>query len=82
MGAHDREPDRFDRRARSATAVRLSTMSGASATVARRVWLPLLMVAGIGAALYIGLPQIAGLDETWGRLSDGDPPVADCGAWL
>jgi hypothetical protein len=57
-------------------------MSGASATVARRVWLPLLMVAGIGAALYIGLPQIAGLDETWGRLSDGDPPVADCGAWL
>jgi uncharacterized membrane protein YbhN (UPF0104 family) len=27
----------------------------------------------MAAGLYVGLPQIAGLDETWGRLSDGDP---------
>jgi uncharacterized protein (TIRG00374 family) len=25
------------------------------------------------AALYVGLPRIAGLDETWGRLAEGDP---------
>ena len=24
-------------------------------------------------ALYVLLPRIAGLDETWGRLQDGDP---------
>jgi uncharacterized membrane protein YbhN (UPF0104 family) len=29
----------------------------------------LVLVAG----LYVGLPRIAGLDETWGRLSRGDP---------
>jgi uncharacterized membrane protein YbhN (UPF0104 family) len=48
-------------------------MNGARATTARRVWLSLLVVACAGAALYVGLPQIAGLDETWGRLADGDP---------
>jgi uncharacterized membrane protein YbhN (UPF0104 family) len=32
-----------------------------------------LVVVVVGVALYIGLPRIAGLDETWGRLSDGDP---------
>jgi uncharacterized membrane protein YbhN (UPF0104 family) len=35
--------------------------------------LSLIVVAAIGAALYVGLPQVAGLDETWGRLSEGDP---------
>ena len=30
-------------------------------------------IAILVAALYGGLPQIAGLDETWGRLSGGDP---------
>lgn len=33
----------------------------------------LIVAAAIGAALYVGLPQVAGLDETWGRLSEGDP---------
>jgi uncharacterized membrane protein YbhN (UPF0104 family) len=28
---------------------------------------------GLVAALYIGLPRVAGLDDTWGRLSRGDP---------
>jgi uncharacterized membrane protein YbhN (UPF0104 family) len=32
----------------------------------------LLVVALVGA-LYVGLPRIAGLDETWGRLARGDP---------
>jgi putative heme transporter len=32
-----------------------------------------LLIAASVAGLYIGLPQIAGLDETWGRLSRGDP---------
>lgn len=27
----------------------------------------------VAAILYIGLPRLAGLDETWGRLSSGDP---------
>ena len=40
---------------------------------ARRAWLSLIVVAAIGAILYVGLPQVAGLDETWGRLSEGDP---------
>ena len=30
-------------------------------------------MAALGAGLYVGVPQIAGLDETWGRLDDGDP---------
>jgi putative heme transporter len=40
---------------------------------ARRAWLSLIVVAAIGAVLYVGLPEVAGLDETWGRLSEGDP---------
>jgi uncharacterized membrane protein YbhN (UPF0104 family) len=30
-------------------------------------------VVGLVAGLYVALPRIAGLDETWGRLSRGDP---------
>lgn len=48
-------------------------MHGARAVGARRTWLSILVVATVGAALYVGLPQVAGLDETWGRLSNGDP---------
>lgn len=48
-------------------------MSAPRAAPARRAWWSLIVVAGIGAALYVGLPQVAGLDETWGRLSEGDP---------
>jgi uncharacterized membrane protein YbhN (UPF0104 family) len=33
----------------------------------------LALVATVAAALYIGLPQVAGLQDTWGRLSSGDP---------
>jgi putative heme transporter len=36
----------------------------------------LILAAGIVAAvvgLYVLLPRIAGLDETWGRIRDGDP---------
>ena len=37
----------------------------------------MILFVGLTAAavlgLYVGLPQIAGLDETWGRLSRGDP---------
>ena len=51
----------------------MSAGNGARAPTARRAWLSVLVVACAGAALYVGLPQIAGLDETWGRLSDGDP---------
>jgi uncharacterized membrane protein YbhN (UPF0104 family) len=28
---------------------------------------------GGGWALYVGLPRLAGLEDTWGRLSSGDP---------
>ena len=40
---------------------------------ARRLgwWALGLAVALLG--LYVALPQVAGLDETWGRLRDGDP---------
>ena len=31
------------------------------------------LVAAAAAALYLGLPRLAGLQETWGRLSTGDP---------
>jgi len=51
----------------------LSALAAAPPTAARRAWLSLIVVAAIGAALYVGLPQVAGLDETWGRLSEGDP---------
>ncbi|HET8950134.1 MAG TPA: lysylphosphatidylglycerol synthase transmembrane domain-containing protein [Solirubrobacteraceae bacterium] len=36
----------------------------------------IVLVAVVAIALYVGLPQIAGLDATWGRLAAGDP------AWL
>jgi uncharacterized membrane protein YbhN (UPF0104 family) len=34
------------------------------------------------AALYFLLPQLAGLDDTWNRLEDGDPPWLALGALL
>src|SRR5512132_3885038 len=40
---------------------------------ARRAWWWILIVTGAVVGLYLGLPQIAGLDETWGRVSEGDP---------
>lgn len=51
----------------------MSVVDGARPAVARRAWLSLAVVVAVGVGLYVGLPQIAGLDETWGRLSDGDP---------
>jgi len=38
-----------------------------------RVLLSLAAAIAVAALLYAGLPRIAGLDETWGRLEDGDP---------
>ncbi|HET8953236.1 MAG TPA: YbhN family protein [Solirubrobacteraceae bacterium] len=32
-----------------------------------------MLTATAAVALYVGLPQIAGLHDTWGRLSSGDP---------
>jgi uncharacterized membrane protein YbhN (UPF0104 family) len=40
---------------------------------AKVVWWSVLLLLAVGAALYVVLPQVAGLDETWGRLSEGDP---------
>jgi putative heme transporter len=51
----------------------VSTLAAGAPKAARRGRLSIIFVAAIGAALYIGLPQVAGLDETWGRLSKGDP---------
>ena len=51
----------------------MSALAAAPHPAARRAWLSLIVVAAIGAALYVGLPRLAGLDETWGRLSRGDP---------
>ncbi|HEX6584618.1 MAG TPA: hypothetical protein VF056_13530, partial [Thermoleophilaceae bacterium] len=51
----------------------MSALAAGAPKAARRGWLSIIFVAAIGAALYIGLPQVAGLDETWGRLSKGDP---------
>lgn len=39
----------------------------------RGVLLFLLFVVGALAFLYFVLPQIAGLDETWGKIEEGDP---------
>jgi uncharacterized membrane protein YbhN (UPF0104 family) len=39
----------------------------------KRVVLSLAAAAVVAAFLYAGLPRLAGLDETWGRLSGGDP---------
>jgi uncharacterized membrane protein YbhN (UPF0104 family) len=41
----------------------------------RRLVMAVTMLAAL-LALYVLLPRIAGLDETWGRLRDGDP------AWI
>jgi uncharacterized membrane protein YbhN (UPF0104 family) len=51
----------------------VSASTGAAHPTARRAGLYLVFVAAIGVGLYVGLPQVAGLDETWGRLSEGDP---------
>jgi putative heme transporter len=42
----------------------------------RLTWLLLLATVAVGIGLYVGLPQIAGVKDTWGRLSSGHP------AWL
>lgn len=39
----------------------------------RNVLLFLLFVASAVAFLYFVLPQIAGLDDTWGKIEEGDP---------
>ena len=39
----------------------------------RLAWWSAVIAAAIVAFLYVGLPRIAGLGETWGRLSSGDP---------
>ncbi|HSD80211.1 MAG TPA: lysylphosphatidylglycerol synthase transmembrane domain-containing protein [Solirubrobacteraceae bacterium] len=39
----------------------------------RNVVLGLVFIAAIVAFLYFVLPQIAGLDETWHRIEEGDP---------
>jgi uncharacterized membrane protein YbhN (UPF0104 family) len=39
----------------------------------RRVASSAAVIAVLVAAVYVGLPQLAGLDETWGRLAEGDP---------
>jgi uncharacterized membrane protein YbhN (UPF0104 family) len=39
----------------------------------RRVVVWVLLVLALVGGLYVGLPRIAGLDETWGRLSRGNP---------
>lgn len=36
-------------------------------------WLWLLLMAAAGVALYVGLPELAGLKDSWGRLSSGHP---------
>ncbi len=33
----------------------------------------IVLMAAAAAVLYLGLPRLAGLDDTWGRLSSGDP---------
>jgi uncharacterized membrane protein YbhN (UPF0104 family) len=38
----------------------------------RAAWSVAFIVA-LALGLYVGLPKVAGLDETWGRLSEGDP---------
>ena len=39
----------------------------------RRLVLSALLAAGLALGLYVALPSVAGLDETWGRLLRGDP---------
>ncbi|UUY03122.1 hypothetical protein LRS13_20970 [Svornostia abyssi] len=42
----------------------------------RNVLLFLVFVASAVAFLYFVLPQIAGLDDTWGKIEEGGPVVA------
>ncbi len=49
---------------------------GAGSQARRRKSRVLILAAGVVAAvvgLYVLLPRVAGLDETWGRIRDGDP---------
>ena len=49
---------------------------GADSQARRRKARVLIPAAGVVAALiglYVLLPRVAGLDETWGRIRDGDP---------
>jgi uncharacterized protein (TIRG00374 family) len=39
----------------------------------RRFGLGVLLILGVVALLYYGLPRLAGLDETWHRIEQGDP---------
>jgi putative heme transporter len=39
----------------------------------RRMVMSALVAAGLVLGLYVALPGIAGLDDTWGRVTDGDP---------
>ncbi|HEX6229106.1 MAG TPA: lysylphosphatidylglycerol synthase transmembrane domain-containing protein [Solirubrobacterales bacterium] len=41
--------------------------------VRRLAWWSVVFVVAAALVLYVGLPQLAGLDESWGRLSSGDP---------
>ena len=46
---------------------------GATRRRRRLAWWSVVLVVVVVAFLYVGLPRIAGLDDTWGRLSSGDP---------
>jgi uncharacterized membrane protein YbhN (UPF0104 family) len=39
----------------------------------RRFALGVLLIVGVIAILYYGLPRLAGIDETWHRIEQGDP---------
>ena len=39
----------------------------------RVIWISVLVMAAAAAALYVGLPQVAGLKDTWGRMGSGHP---------
>jgi len=39
----------------------------------RRFVAGVLLIIGVVALLYYGLPRIAGLDATWRRIEQGDP---------
>jgi uncharacterized protein (TIRG00374 family) len=39
----------------------------------RRLALGIALIIGVVALLYYGLPRIAGLDETWRRIEEGNP---------
>ncbi|QEC46922.1 flippase-like domain-containing protein [Baekduia soli] len=39
----------------------------------RPPWWSIIIAAAAAVALYLGLPKLAGLGDSWGRLSSGDP---------